>query len=65
MFFFPVMIQKKNRVGRSVKKYFGLFFVQKYMFYVDWELEGWQNLRVDIFFEQTLVRVRSQETNKQ
>ena len=41
---FPVTVRKKNRVGRSVKKKFGLFLLAKMcvlcMFYVDWELGG-------------------------
>ena len=41
---FPVTVRKKNRVGRSAKSFFALFFWSKMcvlcMFYVDWELDG-------------------------
>ena len=65
---FPVTVQKKNRVGRSVKKKkFNFFFRQKCVIYACFTLigswEGRTKLRVRIFFELKLVRVGLQETN--
>ena len=50
---FPVMVRKKNRVGRSVKNILHYFFGQKCVFYACFTLIGsWmgdKNFRVGIF----------------
>ena len=53
-------VLKKNRVGRSVKKYFLLyFFGQKCVFYacftLIWSWEGGENFRVGIFLNKNLL----------
>ena len=58
MMMMMMVMGRKNRVGRSVKKVFALFFGQKCVFYayfsLIWSWEGEKNFRVGIFWNKNL-----------